>query len=85
MSDTQNIRHYLGTFIGKRVIGITQNDDDEFDPQEPTSAFIEFLFEDGGTLRIFTLPDSIGPCLRTEHSDECDCQLCQESPSGEVL
>ena len=71
-----NIRNFLGPFIGKRVVDITQHDEDEFDPKNPMSAYIEFLFEGGGTARIFTIGCNVGPAFVVQHHDDCGCDLC---------
>ena len=73
------IRKFLGTFINKKVIDITQNDPDEFDPADSTTAYVEFLFEDGGTIRMFTIGDDVGPAFVTTHSDDCNCGACEDN------
>jgi hypothetical protein len=73
-----NVRDFMGTFIGKRVLDITQNDDDEFDPNDPETAYIELLFEDGGRARIFTIGSDVGPAFMVQHGDDCTCELCEQ-------
>lgn len=44
------IREILGNFIGKRVIDITQQDEDEF--KETGEAYVSFHFDNGGIVKI---------------------------------
>jgi hypothetical protein len=44
------VRHLLGNFIGKRIVDITQQDEEEF--KQTGKAYIAFHFENGGTIEI---------------------------------
>ena len=52
-----NIREILGDFIGQRVLTISQHDRDDFLAGE--DAFVELMFENGMTLKFFTLDSSL--------------------------
>lgn len=78
MEENYNVRRFFGAFIGKKVMDVLQQDAEDFDPEDPESAFIELLFEDGSSARIFTVPDTIGPAFSVQHADRCTCVLCTE-------
>jgi len=46
-----NIRKLLGKYIGKRVVDITQHDEDEW--AEDQQAYVMLMFEDGGYIQFF--------------------------------
>ena len=57
-----NIREILGSFIGKRIVDITQHDEEEFRAGE--ESYVMLLFDDGNFLK-FPVTD-----LGFEHSEE---------------
>ena len=75
MSRGHNIRYFFGTFIGSKVVDITQSDHDD-----PNGPFVEILFESGGTIRFYSR--ETGPSFATEHCD-CECQLCKDEESND--
>jgi len=70
----ENIRYFLGGFIGAKVVDITQSDHLEND--DPNGAFLELLFDTGGTIRFYVRDE--GPSFSTEHPDDCACQCCKD-------
>lgn len=46
-----NIRQILGGFIGKRIVDITQHDEEEF--AEDGQRFVMLMFEDGNTIKFY--------------------------------
>lgn len=66
------IRYFLNPCVGLKLLDITQNDEP---CDDPNGRFIEFLFEKGSTIRLYT-KDS--PSFRVDHPDDCGCELCME-------
>lgn len=52
-----NIRSLLGEFIGRRVVDITQHDEDEF--KENGACYVALHFDNGGTIT-FDITDDGG-------------------------
>lgn len=69
-----NIREILGHLIGKKLLEITQHD--ESDVAEGKDNFIELMFENGHTLKVFLLDDVMyvaGACMSfSDPSDKDD-------------
>jgi hypothetical protein len=57
-----NIREILGGLVGARIIDISQHDQEHF--EETGESFVEFLFDNGHTLRVTLTDDS-----RLEYDD----------------
>jgi len=49
MSDYVTIREHMGRFIGRRVVEITQHDEDEY--LDTGRAYVMLMFDDGATLK----------------------------------
>lgn len=59
MSDTYvNIRDMLGSFIGKRVVDITQHDEEEW--RETRRSYVLLHFEDGSEMKFYIMDDTYG-------------------------
>lgn len=61
MTTVSNIRELLGHLIGQRLIEITQDDEDE-----EGDRFVELMFENGNTVRFFTVDSE-------HYRDGCFC------------
>lgn len=49
MADYANIREILGFAVGKRIVDVTQHDEEEW--KESRACYVELLLEGGGTIR----------------------------------
>lgn len=68
-----NIRDYLGIFIGRTLLDVSQHDKEDFDPENGKPSFVELMFENG-TVR-FPVTE-LG--FLTSHPDGCPCKSCVE-------
>jgi len=48
MSDYVTIREHLGSFIGRKIVEITQQDEEEY--RQTGKAYVMLMFDDGSTL-----------------------------------
>jgi len=78
--ETRNIRYFLGVFIGKKLVDVTQHDREEFNAESGRGAFVELLFEDGMTIHLPVLDEPFS----TDHADKCDCECCQDTEGTET-
>lgn len=71
MTSVSNIRELLSHLIGKTLMDITQDD-----PDEEGDRFVELMFDDGNTLRFFTLDPELYEkgafCFSDPHPDRID-------------
>lgn len=44
-----NIREFIGEFIGKRLVDVTQHDEEEY--EKTGDAYVALMFEDGSILK----------------------------------
>ena len=63
-----NIREILGDFIGRRLLEITQHDEEYF--VRTGRSFIDFMFEDGDVLRFYLCGEK--SCLAVNPTEESE-------------
>ncbi len=65
-------KELMGQFIGQKLLDVSEHDEEDFDPKDPHSAFLCFMFE-GGMVKITS-----GDRIEMVHAQDCDCSLCVE-------